>query len=118
MKLTSLPPLEHAKMFNELLALQGWTLLCEMLEEGEIAAAQKELEEGTHKDLASVEKLQYKISVCRQMMAFPKQVLSDIQQDLEAKKDSTRNDVEEDPYYGTAAEIDDANVKEMEEESI
>lgn len=112
-KLSSLPKAEQAKMLMELVNTPGWQLLREFIEDGLKARAKIELYTTKHKDLASVEFLQYKITVCDTVLEFPQKIIENLQDEKAASLLEDQDD--NDPYYQNVEQIEEANKKEIED---
>lgn len=108
-KFSDLPENDQANHLRELQSSAGWKLLCEKIEDGEMAVAKLDLEEGTHENISEVKFLQYKISVCKQIMALPQVFIDSFEASLSEKKTVDVNT--NDPYHTNIEDLDAANEK-------
>jgi len=110
-KFSDLPENDQVNHLRELQSSAGWKLLCEKIEDGEMAVAKLDLEEGTHENISEVKFLQYKISVCKQIMALPQVFIDAFEAALD--KNKTVDVSVDDPYYTNIKDLDDANERAL-----
>lgn len=97
-------PEVRAAAMQTLISTPGWTLLKYLLKNGEMRRFKSELENSTHKGLAEVENLQYKIAIIKKILAFPEAII--IEPALEKLDEIAQKEGRIDPY-DTMDDMDD-----------
>lgn len=115
MKFSTLPKLDQAKLFAEMVSMPGWALLKEMIEDGEILSAKQELEENDHKSLDEVRALQYKITVSRHVLGIPQTFIDNCGELVQAAKEDVMIENIDDPYFSNVEEMDRKTQEEIED---
>lgn len=113
MQYLDLPKPDQAKLLAELIAMPGWRLFAEMIDQAEIQKCLAMLEAGQHKNLGEVEFLQHKIKFARAMLELPTIFLESIKDEMMEEQKENKGVDEDDPYFNTVKEVDEANQKDI-----